>query len=177
MEVFNIKDFLINEQINFSQVQVIDEEGNKLGFIPTKDAIELAYSKDLDLVLVSPSSENPVCKLLNYSKYKFEMIKKAKDTKRKQKIVETKEIRLSPVIDKHDLEVKAKNAIKFINAGDKVKISMRFRGRQLNFINQGKEVMNVFKEMISDCQIDKDPKMEGKNLIMFLSPKQKQNLI
>lgn len=169
----NIKDFLINEQIKFSQVQVIDENGDKLGFISTKQAIELAYSKDLDLVLVSPSADNPVCKILNYSRYKFEMIKKAKEVKKKQKIVETKEIRLSPVIDKHDLEVKAKNANKFLISGDKVKVTMKFRGRQLNFINQGREVMDIFKEMIPDCQIEKDAKMEGKNLIMFLSPKQK----
>jgi translation initiation factor IF-3 len=174
VEVFSIKqDFLINEEIRFSQVSVIDEKGEKLGKISTKDAIELAYNKGLDLVLVSPNQENPVCKMLDYSKYKFEMSKKAKEAKKKQKVIEIKEIRLSPNIDKHDLEVKAKNANKFLELGNKVKVSMRFRGRELNFINQGKEIMNNFNEMLENSQIDKAPKMEGKNLTMFLSPKQK----
>jgi translation initiation factor IF-3 len=168
-----IKDFLINEQIKLSQVQVIDDNGDKLGNMSTKDAIELAYSKNLDLVLVSPNPTNPVCKILDYSKYKFEMNKKAKEAKKKQKVVEVKEVRLSPNIDKHDLEVKAKMTDKFITAGNKVKVVMRFRGRELNFVNQGKEIMDQFKEMISNCQVEKESKMEGKNLIMFLAPKQK----
>jgi translation initiation factor IF-3 len=171
MEVFHIKDFLINEQINFNFVQVIDEEGQKLPKMSTKEAIELAYSKNLDLVLVSPNVDNPVCKLLDYSKYKFEMNKKAKEAKKKQKVIDTKEVRLSPVIDKHDLEVKFKMAEKFLSNGDKVKVVMRFKGRQLNFINQGKEIMLQFKDMLTDCIIEKDAKIEGKNLIMFLAPK------
>lgn len=101
------------------------------------------------------------------------MAKRAKEARKKQKTIEIKEIRLSPNIDKHDLEVKAKNANKFIEAGNKVKIAMRFRGRELNFINQGKEIMIQFKDMLDNCQIDKEAKMEGKNLTMFLSPKQK----
>lgn len=174
VEVFNIKqDFLINEDIRFPQVQVITDEGEKLGKMPTKKAIELAYEKGLDLVLVSPNQENPVCKFLDYSKYKFEMTKKAKEAKKKQKVLEVKEVRLSPNIDKHDLEVKAKNAVKFIEAGNKIKVSMRFRGRELNFINQGKELMKEFLNLVPDAQVDKEPKMEGKNLNMFLSPKQK----
>ena len=174
MEVFFIKqDFLLNEEIRFSEVQVISEDGQKLGVMKTKDAIELAYEKGLDLVLVSPNENNPVCKILDYSKFKFEMIKKAKEAKKKQKIAEIKEVRLSPNIDKHDLEVKAKNALKFISSGDKVKVSMRFRGRELNFVEQRKEIMNGFVEMVGECQIDKPAKVEGKNLVMFLSPKQK----
>ncbi len=169
----NIKDYLINEQIRFALVQVIDDNGNKLDKMKTSDAIELAYSKGLDLVLFSNNENNPVCKILDYSKFKFEMGKKAKEAKKKQKIIEVKEIRLSPKIDKHDLEVKANMLNKFIANGNKVKVSMKFRGRELNFIEQGKEVMNMFKEMLSNCQVDKEAKMEGKNLIMFLSPKQK----
>lgn len=141
--------------------------------LSTKEAIELAYSKDLDLVLVSPNSNNPVCKIFDYSKYKFEMNKKAKEAKKKQKIIEIKEIRLSPNIDKHDVEIKARMADKFITSGDKVKVTMRFRGRQLNFINKGKEIMDSFKDMISNGQVEKEAKMEGKNLVMFLAPKQK----
>ena len=172
--MFHIKqDFLINEEIRFSQVNVINENGEKLGKISTKEAINLAYEKGLDLVLVSPNQDNPVCKMLDYSKYKFEMAKKAKEARKKQKTVETKEVRLSPNIDKHDLEVKAKNANKFLESGNKVKVSMRFRGRELNFVNQGKDIMNEFKDMLDNCQIDKEAKVEGKNLTMFLSPKQK----
>jgi len=127
----------------------------------------------MDLVLVSPNADNPVCKMLDYSKFKFEMAKKAKEAKKKQKIIEIKEIRLSPNIDKHDLEVKAKNASKFLETGNKVKVSMRFRGRELNFVNQGKEIMKEFQGMLENSQIDKEAKVEGKNLTMFLSPKQK----
>ena len=174
VEVFNIKqDFLINEEIRFSEVQVIDDEGKKLCQMKTQEALEIAYEKGLDLVLVSPNENSPVCKMLDYSKFKFDMMKKAKEAKKKQKVAEVKEIRLSPNIDKHDLEVKAKNASKFISSGDKVKVSMRFRGRELNFVEQGKQIMQDFAEMVENSQVDKAAKIEGKNLIMFLSPKQK----
>lgn len=163
----------MNEEIKFSQVQVINEEGEKLGKLPIKEAITLAYDQGKDLVLVSPNQENPVCKILDYSKYKFEMAKKAKEAKKKQKIVEIKEVRLSPNIDKHDLEVKAKSASKFLEAGNKVKVAMRFRGRELNFINQGKVIMKEFQAMLENSQVEKEAKMEGKNLTMFLSPTQK----
>ena len=172
--MFNIKqDFLVNDQIEFSKVQVVNSNGEKVGLLPIKKAIELAEEEGLDLVLVSSNPSNPVCKILDYSKYKFEMNKKAKESKKKQKVIEIKEVRLSPNIDKHDLETKAKNASKFIDAGNKVKVTMRFRGRELNFIEQGKEIMNSFKELVIDSQVDKEAKMEGKNLVMFLVPKQK----
>ncbi len=172
--MFHIKqDFLVNEDIDFSKVQVIDSNGQKIGLMPTQKAIELAEEEGLDLVLVSPNPDNPVCKILDYSKYKFEMNKKAKESKKKQKVIEIKEVRISPNIDRHDLEVKAKNANKFIEAGNKVKVTMRFRGRELNFIEQGKEIMESFKEMITEAQVEKEAKMEGKNLVMFLIPKQK----
>lgn len=169
--MFYIKqDFLINEEIKFEQVQVITEEGEKLGIMSSKEAKKIAEEKELDLVLVAPGVNPPVCKILDYSKFKFEMIKKAKEAKKKQKVVDIKEIRLSPNIDKHDMQVKAKNAVKFLASGDKVKVSMRFRGRELNFMNQGKQIMLDFKDMIGDCQIEKEPKAEGKSLIMFLAP-------
>ncbi len=163
----------MNDEIKCSQVQVINQSGEKLGTMPLNDAKKIAYDQGLDLVLVSPNSGVPVCKILDYSKFKFEMAKKAKEAKKKQKIVEVKEIRLSPNIDKHDLEVKIKMATKFIDAGNKIKISMRFRGRELNFINQGKEIMKNFASAIENSQLEKDAKMEGKSLTMFLSPKQK----
>lgn len=169
--MFNIKqNFLANEDIKFAEVQVIDENGEKLGTMPTREAIKIAEEKGVDLVLVSPNSEVPVCKILDYSKYKFEMAKKSKEAKKKQKVVEIKEIRLSPNIDKHDLEVKAKNANKFLSAGNKVKVTMRFRGRELNFVSQGKEIMNNFLELLEGPQVDREAKMEGKNMTMFLSP-------
>ena len=172
--MFLIKqDFLINEEIEFSKVQVVNSEGQKIGLMPTEKAIELAEEEGLDLVLVSPNPSNPVCKILDYSKYKFEMNKRAKESKKKQKTIEVKEVRISPNIDKHDLEVKAKNASKFIDAGNKVKVTMRFRGRELNFIDQGREIMNNFRDLIVDAQVEKEAKMEGRNLIMFLVPKQK----
>ena len=174
VEVFLIKqDFLINEQIEFSKVQVVNSEGQKIGLMLREKAIELAEEEGLDLVLVSPNPSNPVCKILDYSKYKFEMNKRAKESKKKQKTIEVKEVRISPNIDKHDLEVKAKNASKFIDAGNKVKVTMRFRGRELNFIDQGREIMNNFRDLIVDAQVEKEAKMEGRNLIMFLVPKQK----
>lgn len=169
--MFSIKqDFLINEQIKFSEVQVITNEGEKLGKMSIKSALDIADERGVDLVLVSPNPENPVCKLLDYSKYKYDMAKRAKEVKKNQKVIETKEVRISPNIDKHDLEIKAKMANKFISSGNKVKISMRFRGRELNFINQGKQIMSDFKDMIENCQVDKEPKMEGRNLNMFISP-------
>lgn len=172
--MFYIKqDFLVNEQIRFEQVQVISDEGEKLGTMTVRDAKNMAEEKGLDLVLVAPTAEPPVCKILDYSKYKFEMAKKEKEAKKNQKVVEIKEIRISPNIDKHDMEVKAKSALKFLAAGDKVKVAMKFRGRELNFISQGRVIMNEFKEMLEDCQIEKEAKLEGKNLIMFLAPKQK----
>ena len=174
VEVFNIKqDFLVNQNIEFSKVQVVDSNGQKIGLMDTEKAIELAAEEGLDLVLVSPNPANPVCKILDYSKYKFEMNKRAKESKKKQKVIEIKEVRISPNIDRHDLEVKAKNANKFIDAGNKVKVTMRFRGRELNFVEQGKEIMESFKELILDAQVEKEAKMEGKNLVMFLIPKQK----
>ena len=174
MEVFHIKqDFLVNEEIKFSEVQVINENGEKIGKLSVKAARELAYEQGLDLVLVSPNADNPVCKILDYSKFKFEMAKKAKEAKKKQKVVDIKEVRVSPNIDKHDLEVKAKMAKKFIESGDKVKVTMRFRGRELNFVNQGKEIMNNFVEILENVQVEKEAKVEGKNLTMFLAPKQK----
>lgn len=167
------QDLLINEQIKFAQIQVIDENGQKLGDMPTSKAQQIAEEKGLDLVLVSPNSNVPVCKILDYSKYKFEMNKKAKEAKKNQKMVEIKEIRLSPHIEVHDLEVKAKLASKFLQSGNKVKVSMKFRGRELHFVNDGKGLLEKFKDMLGECEIEKNPKLEGKNLTCVIAPKQK----
>ena len=135
MEVFFIKQELpINEQIKVLEVQVIDETGNKLGTMKTIEAISKAEAKNLDLVLVAPNTKPPVCKLMNYGKYKFEQAKKEKEARKNQKVTETKEIRVTPNIEEHDFGFKAKNARKFIEDGNKVKITVRFRGRELNYV-------------------------------------------
>lgn len=169
----NIKqDFLINEKIKAEFVEVVSEKGERLGKMKTKDAINLAYDKDMDLVLVSKSTDSPVCKLLDYSKYKFEMSKKEKEAKKNQKIVEVKEIRLSSNIDEHDLEIKAKNANKFLKAGDKVKVSLRFKGREVRFASKGKETVLKFVAMLEDGQIEREPRLEGRFLNIIVLPKQ-----
>ena len=166
------QDFLVNEQIRASVVQVISEKGERLGEMSLNEAIEKAYDEDKDLVLVGANSNPPVCKILDYSKFKFEMAKKEKEARKKQKIVELKEIRLSANIDTHDLEVKAKNANKFLKSGDKVKVSLRFRGRELSFVNKGREIIDKFISLIEDGQVEKEPKLEGKFLNVIIAPKQ-----
>lgn len=175
MEVFEIKqDFLTNEQIKVSIVDVVGENGERLGQMSTKDAIDKAYESDMDLVMVAPNAAPPVCKILDYNKYKFEMAKKEKESKKNQKIVEIKEVRLSATIDTHDLEIKAKSANKFLKAGDKVKVSLKFKGREVRFVEKGKETILKFVSMLEEGQIDKEPKLEGKFLNVIVMPKQKK---
>ena len=177
LEVNKIKqDLLINEQIRFKEVQVIDDEGNKLDKMSINDAMNLAMDKNLDLVLVSSNPSNPVCKLMNYGKYKFEQAKKEKEAKKKQKVVEVKEIRLSPTIDTHDFEFKAKNARKFLEDGDKVKATIKFKGRELNNTSFGANVLNKFAESLEDVgTADKEPKLEGRNMMLMIIPKTIKN--
>ncbi len=139
-----------------------------------KDALEKAYDEDLDLVLVAPNANPPVCKILDYSKFKFEMAKKEKEARKNQKVVELKEIRLSATIDQHDLETKAKNANKFLKAGDKVKVSLKFKGREVRFVEKGKETILKFVEMLEEGKIDKEPKLEGRFLNVIVLPKDKK---
>ena len=173
MGVFFIKQELdINEQIRAKEVQVIDENGQKVGVITTTKALELAEEKDLDLVLVAPNVNPPVCKIMNYGKYKFEQAKKEKEAKKKQKIAELKELRITPNIDEHDFNFKCRNARKFIEDGAKVKITVRFRGRELNYIKLGEATLNRFSDELSDiANIDKKPILEGKNMFVILSKK------
>ncbi len=166
------QDFLINEQINANIVEVIGIGGERLGQMSKEEAIDKAYDLDLDLVLVAPNANPPVCKILDYSKYKFEMAKKEKEAKKNQKIVEIKEVRLSATIDTHDLEVKAKNANKFLADGNKVKVSLKFKGREVKFLEKGKETVLKFVSMLSEGVLDKEPKLEGKFLNVIVLPKQ-----
>ena len=173
MEVFYIKQELpINEQIRVNKVNVIDENGEKKGLMDTRDALELAFSKKLDLVMVSPNPQMPVCKIMNYGKYKFEQAKREKEARKKQKAVEVKEIRITPNIEQHDFEFKAKNARKFIEDGNKVKITLKFRGREVNYIKLGEEVLNKFIEELSEIAVpEKKPILEGKNMFIILAKK------
>ena len=139
-----------------------------------KEALDKAYDEDLDLVLVAPNANPPVCKILDYSKFKFEMAKKEKEARKNQKVVELKEIRLSATIDQHDLETKAKNANKFLKAGDKVKVSLKFKGREVRFVDKGKETILKFVEMLEEGKIDKEPKLEGRFLNVIVLPKDKK---
>ena len=171
--VFYIKQELpINEQIRAKDVQVIDETGEKKGIMNINDALDLAYDKKMDLVLVSPNLDIPVCKIMNYGKYKFEQSKKEKEAKKKQKISELKEIRITPNIEQHDFEFKAKIIRKFIEEGNKVKITVRFRGRELNYVKLGEEALNKFIDNLSDIATpDKKAILEGKNMFIILSKK------
>jgi translation initiation factor IF-3 len=164
--------FYINGQIKAKEVQLISDNGEKLGMLPIARALEIAEEKKLDLVLVSPNAQVPVCKIMNYGKYKFEQAKKEKEAKKKQKIQETKELRITPNIEEHDFGFKAKNAKKFIEDGNKVKITVRFRGRELNNVKMGENVLNDFAKELEDVAVvEKAPKLEGKNMFIILAKK------
>ena len=171
--MFYIKQELpINGQIRAKEVQLISETGEKLGMVPLARALDLAGEKKLDLVLVSPNSQIPVCKIMNYGKYKFEQSKKEKEAKKKQKIQETKELRITPNIEEHDFGFKAKNARKFLEDGCKVKITVRFRGRELNYVKLGEATLNKFIDALSDVAVpEKKPILEGKNMFIILAKK------
>ena len=170
---FNIKQELpINERIRAKEVQLIGDNGEKLGVLNLNEALEMAQEKKLDLVLVAPQAKPPVCKIMNYGKYKFEQAKKEKEAKKKQKVVEIKEIRITPNIEEHDFSFKAKNARKFIEEGNKLKITVRFRGREVNNTKAGENVLNKFIESLEDvAQVEKAPKLEGRNMFTVLAKK------
>ena len=171
--MFFIKQELpINEQIRAKEVQLIGENGEKLGVLSLNDALDKAEEKKLDLVLVAPNGNPPVCKIMNYGKYKFEQSKKEKEAKKKQKIFEIKEIRITPNIEQHDFEFKLKNAQKFIEDGNKVKITVRFRGREMNYLKLGEQVLNKFIEELAEIStVEKKPLLEGKNMFIILAKK------
>ena len=151
---------------------MVAEDGKQLGVMSVQEAQKLADEADLDLVNISPKANPPVCKIMDYGKYRFEQNKRQKEAKKNQKVITIKEMRLSATIDKHDMEVKAKNVRKFLEAGDKVKISIRFRGRQMAHTDQGAVVMNLFLEMLGDvATVEKNAKMEGRSMFMILAPK------
>ena len=170
---FNIKqELLINERITAREVNLISENGEQLGKMPIEKALEIASEKNLDLALVAPNANPPVCKIMNYGKYKFEQAKKEKEAKKKQKVLEVKEIRVTPNIEEHDFNLKTKNIRKFIEDGCKVRVTVRFKGRELNNAKMGEAVLNKFIESLEDIATpEKKPLLEGRNMFIILAKK------
>lgn len=165
-------DYLINEDVLDKEVRLISDDGEQLGIMSSKAALDIAYEKDLDLVKIVPGSKPPVCKIMDYGKYRFELTKKEKEAKKNQHIVEVKEIRMSPGIGENDFNVKLRNAQKFLGEGDRVKVSVRFRGRQMAHTDIGEGLLRSFAEKCAEIgTLDKNPKLEGRFMSMFLSPK------
>lgn len=163
---------LMNEDIKDREIRLIDADGSMLGLLPTVEAQKLAYSKNLDLVKIVPNAVPPVCKIIDYGKSVFEQNKKEKEAKKNQKVISLKEVRLSATIEEHDFGFKVKNAYKFLQDGDKVKVSIRFRGREMKYTVSGQEVLAKFAEAVKDVGVvDRQPKLEGRSMIMILHPK------
>ena len=170
LEVFNIIDLAINDEIWEKEVRVIGSQGEQLGIVPIDQALRMADQADLDLCLISPKAVPPVCKIMDYGKYRFEAQKKEKESRKNQKIIAMHEIQLSATIEKHDMEVKAKKAREFLKDGDRVKVSIRFRARQITHPEIGHQIMSLFCEMLKDdAKVEKKPALEGRNLIMIMS--------
>ena len=163
---------MINEEIRDREVRVVDQNGEQLGVMSSRDALALAEERQLDLVKIAPQARPPVCKLMDYGKYRFEQSKKEREFRKNQKVITVKEVRLSATIEDHDVDVKFKNAVKFLKDGNKVKVTIRFRGRQITHSEIGRQVMNEFAERIKEYgTVDKAPQIEGRNMSMFISPR------
>ncbi|MBQ8946711.1 MAG: translation initiation factor IF-3 [Lachnospiraceae bacterium] len=169
-----ISELFINEQIRAKEVRVIGEDGNQLGIMDLKEALHLADEAGVDLVNIAPTANPPVCRIVDYGKFKYEQTRKEKDAKKKQKVVEIKEIRLSPNIDTNDLNTKTQNARRFLEKGNRVKVTLKFRGREMAHMAQSKHILDDFAEALSDIAVmDKEPKVEGRSMTMFLAEKKK----
>ena len=163
---------MINEQIRDKEVRVIGEDGEQLGIMSAKDAMKLAREADLDLVKIAPTAKPPVCKIVDYGKYRYEQMRKEKEAKKKQKTIDIKEVRFSPNIDTNDLNTKINQARKFLSKGDKVKVSIRFRGRELAHTEIGIDILNNFAAQLEDVAVvEKPAKVEGRSMVMFLAEK------
>lgn len=173
-EVFHIANAVhqINEEIKDKEIRLIGDEGEQLGIMSADEALRIAAEREMDLVKISPGSNPPVCKIMDYGKFRFEQAKKEKEAKKNQRIIEIKEIRMSPGIGENDFNTKLKNAQKFLNDGDRVKASVRFRGREMAHTDIGAELLKNFADKCAEiANMDKAPKLEGRNMSMFLSPK------
>ena len=166
---------MINEEIRDREVRLVDQNGAQLGIMPTRQALELAEERQLDLVKIAPTARPPVCKFMDYGKFKFEQSKKEREIRKNQKVITIKEVRLSATIEDHDVDVKFKNAVKFLKDGDKVKVNIRFRGRQITHSEIGLQVMNSFAEKIKEFGVvERRPLIEGRNMSMILTPREEK---
>ncbi len=172
MEGKAISDLMINEQIRDKEVRLIGENGEQLGIMSAREAFRLAEEAELDLVKIAPTAKPPVCKIVDYGKYRYEQVRREKEARKKQKVIEIKEIRLSPNIDTNDLNTKVNAARKFLSKGDRVKITLRFRGREMAHMNNSRHILDDFAESLSDIAVvEKAPKVEGRSMTMFLAEK------
>ena len=174
MEVLPIskQELQINEQIRDKELRVIDADGTQLGIMSLRQALEIAEQKNLDLVKIAPQANPPVCKIIDYGKYRFEQANREKEARKNQRVVEIKEVRLSLNIDTHDFETKRNHALRFISEGNKVKVSIRFRGREMGHPELGQEIMQRFADAMSEvANVEKPAKLEGRTMLMFLAPK------
>ena len=163
---------MINEQIRDREIRLIGENGEQLGIMSARDAYKMAQEAELDLVKIAPTAKPPVCKIIDYGKYRYELARKEKEARKKQKVVELKEIRLSPNIDTNDLNTKVGAARKFLEKGDKVKVTLRFRGREMAHMSKSKYILDDFAESLADIAVvDKPSKVEGRSMVMFLTAK------
>ncbi|WP_242966506.1 MULTISPECIES: translation initiation factor IF-3 [unclassified Clostridium] len=162
----------MNEDIREKELRVIGDNGDQLGILSSSEALKIAEEKELDLVMIAPTAKPPVCRIMNYGKFIYEQAKKDKEAKKNQKVVNIKEVRLSPSIEEHDIEIKANNARKFLLAEDKVKVTVRFRGREAEYSHLGKKILDLFLTKLEGvCIVEKPAKLEGKNMTMILAPK------
>ena len=167
-----ISELFINEQIRDKEIRLIGESGEQLGIMSSREALKLAEEAGLDLVKIAPTAKPPVCKIVDYGQYRYELARKEKDAKRKQKVIEVKEIRMSPNIDTNDLNTKVGAARKFLEKGNRVKVTLRFRGREMAHMSTSKHILDDFAQMLSDIAVvEKMPKVEGRSMIMFLTVK------
>jgi len=167
------KDIQVNHEIKAREVRLIGPDGKQLGIMPLKDALRYAQEAQLDLVKIASNAKPPVCKIMDFGKYKYEQSKREKEARKNQKVISIKEIRMNPTIDDHDFQVRLKSAVKFLKDGNKVKVSIKFRGRQMIHTKLGEDVLNKMVEHIQEVGIvEKPPTMEGRNMVMVLSPKQ-----
>ena len=167
-----ISELFINEQIRDKEIRLIGESGEQLGIMSSREALKLAEEAGLDLVKIAPTAKPPVCKIVDYGKYRYELARKEKDAKRKQKVIEVKEIRMSPNIDTTDLKTNVGAARKFLEKGNRVKVTLRFRGREMAHMSTSKHILDDFAQMLSDIAVvEKMPKVEGRSMIMFLTVK------
>lgn len=165
-------ELMLNEEIRDKEIRLIDADGSMLGITSAKEAQKLAISKDLDLVKIAPQANPPVCKIMDYGKHLFEQAKKEKEARKNQKIISVKEVWIKPNIEDNDFNVKVKNACKFLKDGDKVKVSVRFRGREMHYTKLGEEVLNKFADAIEEVgTLERRPRLEGKSMIMIVNPK------